>query len=118
MSKAKSYIDIGHQTNEGVWVWLYGPPLTALKAAAGNHEQIWGMDAMNYWRGRYVEKDHEASVIAPINWRFPGHIPQAIFDALESKFGGDIVYTAFNPQGKIETGMVQNKRMIKYARKR
>ncbi len=98
MSK-KRYIDIGHQNLDGVFVWLLNQGrIEASPAAHGTHEQIWGQDGINNWRGRYYSNTNDCSVIAPVNWNKPGQIPSYVRDLVEARFG-PVNWVSFNPDG-------------------
>ncbi len=92
----KGYIDIGHGDRNSI-LWLYKDgQVEAVKAGDDNHEKLWGISAMNYWRGRFNEKKNEISVVAPILYK-GSIVPQWILDKLEERFGSGLSTWQFNP---------------------
>jgi hypothetical protein len=79
------YIDIGHG-QPGAIVWLYrdGRVWKGL-ASAGTHEERWGMDAMNFWRGRYDPQTNKLSVVGPVALENSSP-PHDLMQALKSVF--------------------------------
>lgn len=90
-------MDVGHDDPKDVLIWLYddGHVFTA-RRSSGTHEEVWGVEAMNFWRGRYDGKTGELSATGPVLFK-GSHIPQTLIDALEARFGGDIEIFGFNP---------------------
>lgn len=93
----KSYMDIGHGDPDA-YVWLYADGrIQSVRASVGTHEQLWGMDAMNFWRGRYDEKKGEISIMPPVARRHQA-APEFLKELLELHFGVNRVYEFNNPK--------------------
>lgn len=93
----KTYIDIGHGDRHAV-LWLHeSNRIYAFKAGDDTHESIWGIRAMDCWRGRFDEKTMEISVVAPVLYKGSA-VPEWLFDKLEAKFGTGLKMWQFNPK--------------------
>jgi hypothetical protein len=92
-----AYIDIGHDDPSAlVWIFQDGR-VQAMRISVGNHEQLWGMNAMNFWRGRYSPRDSLVSVIPPVHlWHMSA--PSWLKDALEQRFGVHVLRQFKNPK--------------------
>jgi len=63
---APKYIDIGHASPDAI-AWLYRDSrLWTHKAAAGTHKDVYGMEALNHWRGRHEPETGRVSVAPPV----------------------------------------------------
>lgn len=98
MARKKSYVDIGHSDLDNVFVWLYESSLVVVPAESGTHEQIWGQNALKYWRGRYDGKTNELSMIPPVTWPEYFGVPDEVMEGLVNRFG-EFDLAEFNPKG-------------------
>lgn len=100
MAKRKSYMDIGHDREDGITLWIfYNRRLATTPREAGTHAEVWGDSCLDCWRGRFDHKTKELSAIAPANAKAHVQMPTWVKDALDDEFG-EYHLTSFNPQGE------------------
>ena len=94
------YIDIGHKSLSA-FVWIYKDGrLWATRAGVGTHEALYGMDALNYWRGRYEPDTTRYSVAPPMVARGES-APDFILNALGERWG-EVQFHIFGKMGENE----------------
>jgi hypothetical protein len=98
----KTYMDVGHKDREFDFIWIYKEgKIYYRRASAATHETAWGMEAMNYWRGRVEMDTRHISITRPNSQRGAKYAaPSWLLDALEEKFGTGLVIYEFNPGPK------------------
>ena len=94
MAKKRTYFDIGHGGIYVVWLWT----IEGLEVAYNiTHEQAWGQETINCWRGRFDKDSQTLSIVAPGTdmgkFRVP---PEDLLEALSNRFGDDTEVVYFN----------------------
>ncbi len=90
-----AYMGIGH-TGGGAVVWAYVDGRLETWTDSRTHQDMYGNERFDYWRGRYEGFTGKLSIVAPsgTNYRSP---PRWLTDKLEAEFGGDFEIHSFNP---------------------
>lgn len=78
-----SYMQVGHGSDQQFRVWLWDGRRIDAKGAERTHEQIWGLQAENRFKGRW--DGAKLTIITPNE--MPKFVPMWLLDALEREFG-------------------------------
>ena len=95
----KSYIEIGHD-NPRATLWVFTPDKKLVTRRVtkkwNTHEDIWGIECANWFRGRHDPDTCELSLVFPVGWPKYYGLPVGLEDALIDEFGDCRTYE-FNP---------------------
>lgn len=95
----KTYLDIGHKGDSSVlWVFLpkKGGIITHPASGGNSHDSVWGLECIDWFRGRYDPDTKELSIVYPPYWKKMYGIPMGMKEALENEFG-EVRTFEFNP---------------------
>lgn len=98
----KTYMDIGHGDRNAV-LWLYeDDKVRSYVAGDDTHATIWGIDAMNCWRGRLDPITRDVFAVSPVlhNGSMPS---QQMLERLKDKFGATMRVFVFHTHNKTGT---------------